>query len=105
MRSRFARRQTATCREVLEPGTGPWFDIQFSDTTFGIFEALSDVAARNADDFGPGGQKFLRSAELEEMLAYPAHVYRLDVRSENSVPCSERRLLESDAIQKRVFRY
>jgi hypothetical protein len=28
---------------------------------------------------GPGGRNFLRSAELDEMLAYPAHVYRLDV--------------------------
>ncbi len=50
-----------------------------SDTTFGIFEAFLDVAARNAHDVGPGGQNFLRSAELDEMLAYPAHIYRLDV--------------------------
>src|ERR1700722_8195880 len=62
-----------------EPGTGPWFGTRFSDTTFGIFEAFPDIAARNAHDVGPGGQNFLRSAELEEMLAYSAHVYRLDV--------------------------
>ena len=62
-----------------EPGTGPWFGVRFSETTFGIFEAFPDVAARNAHDVGPGGQNFLRSAELEEMLAYPAHIYRLDV--------------------------
>ncbi|ADW70594.1 putative quinol monooxygenase [Granulicella tundricola] len=62
-----------------EPGTGPWFGCRFSDTTFGIFEAFPDVAARNAHNVGPGGQNFLRAAELEEMLAHPAHVYRLDV--------------------------
>ncbi len=62
-----------------EPGTGPWFGLRFSDTTFGVFEAFPDTAARKAHDFGPGGQNFLRSAELEEMLAYPAHVFKLDV--------------------------
>jgi hypothetical protein len=62
-----------------EPGTGPWFGCRFSDTTFGIFEAFPDTAARNAHDIGPGGSNFLRSAELDEMLAYPAHLYRLDV--------------------------
>lgn len=62
-----------------EPGTGPWFGCRFSETTFGIFEAFPDTAARNSHDVGPGGRNFLRSAELEEMLAYPAHLYRLDV--------------------------
>ena len=45
-----------------EPGTGPWFGTRFSDTTFGIFEAFPDAAARNAHDVGPGGQNFLRSS-------------------------------------------
>jgi quinol monooxygenase YgiN len=62
-----------------EPGTGPWFGVRFSDTTFGVFEAFADTAGRNAHNVGPGGQNFLRATELEEMLAYPAHVYRLDV--------------------------
>jgi len=62
-----------------EPGTGPWFGCRFSDTTFGIFEAFPDSAARNAHDGGPGGRNFLRSADLDDMLAYPAHLYRLDV--------------------------
>ncbi len=62
-----------------EPGTGPWFGCRFSDTTFGIFEAFADSEGRTAHDFGPGGRNFLRSAELEEMLVYPAHVYRLDI--------------------------
>jgi hypothetical protein len=61
-----------------EPGTGPWFGCRFSATTFGIFEAFPDTAARNAHDIGPGGSNFLRSADLDNMLAYPAHLYRLD---------------------------
>src|ERR1700712_199004 len=74
----------AFLRDILagveqEPGTGPWFGVRYSDTTFGIFEAFADTAGRNAHNVGPGGQNFLRAAELEEMLAYPAHVYRRDV--------------------------
>ena len=61
-----------------EPGTGPWFGCRFSDTTFGIFEAFPDSAARDAHDIGPGGRNFLRSELLDEMLAYPSHIYRLD---------------------------
>ncbi|EEF59746.1 hypothetical protein Cflav_PD2567 [Pedosphaera parvula Ellin514] len=32
-----------------------------------------------AHDIGPGGRNFLRSKELAEMVAYPSHLYRLDV--------------------------
>ena len=62
-----------------EPRTGPWFGVRFSDTTFGIFEAFPDKVARDAHDIGPGGRNFLRAAELNDMLAYPAHLYRVDV--------------------------
>jgi hypothetical protein len=62
-----------------EPGTGPWFGCRFSDTTLGIFEAFPDSAARDAHDIGPGGSNFLRADLLHEMLAHPAHLYRLDV--------------------------
>ena len=63
-----------------EPGTGPWFGVQFSPTTFGIFEAFPDAAARHAHDAGPGGQNFFtRSEELLDMLAYPSQLYRGDV--------------------------
>jgi hypothetical protein len=61
-----------------------WREQRFSDTSFGIFEAFPDTAARNSHDIGPGGSNFLRSGELEEMLAYPAHLYRLDVMFGNS---------------------
>ena len=63
-----------------EPLTGPWFGLQFSATTFAIFEAFPDAAARHAHDEGPGGQNFaLRAEELRDFLAYPAQLYRLDV--------------------------
>ena len=62
-----------------EPLTGPWFALRYSETTFGIFEAFPDAAARHTHDGGPGGRNFLRSDELRDMLAYPAHLYRLDV--------------------------
>ena len=63
-----------------EPGTGPWFALRYSSTTFGIFEAFPDAEARHTHDTGPGGQNFQRGAELLcDMLAYPAQLYRLDV--------------------------
>ena len=62
-----------------EPGTGPWFGVRYSETTFGIFETFPDAQARHTHDTGPGGRNFLRSDLLHEMLAYPAHLYRLDV--------------------------
>ncbi|KAH7098589.1 hypothetical protein BKA62DRAFT_810757 [Auriculariales sp. MPI-PUGE-AT-0066] len=62
-----------------EPGTGPWFALRFSQTAFGIFEVFPDAAARQAHNVGPGGQQFLRSDELRDMLEYPAQVFRLDV--------------------------
>lgn len=63
-----------------EPLTGPWFGLRFSKTTFGIFEAFPDAEARHSHDNGPGGQNFfLRPDVLHDILAYPAHLYRLDV--------------------------
>jgi quinol monooxygenase YgiN len=62
-----------------EPDTGPWFALRYSKTTFCIFEAFPDAQARHTHDNGPGGQNFLRSELLHDMLAYPAQLYRLDV--------------------------
>jgi quinol monooxygenase YgiN len=62
-----------------EPGTGPWFGLRYSKTTFFIFEAFANAADRHTHDGGPGGQNFLRSDELKEMLAWPAQLLRLDV--------------------------
>jgi quinol monooxygenase YgiN len=62
-----------------EPGTGPWFGTRFSKTSFAIFEAFPDQAARDEHDKGPGGRNFLRIDELKDWLAWPAQMYRLDV--------------------------
>jgi quinol monooxygenase YgiN len=62
-----------------EPGTGPWFGLRFSTSTFFIFEAFPDIDARHDHDNGPGGQNFLRTELLKDMLQYPAQLYRLDV--------------------------
>jgi len=63
-----------------EPGTGPWFGLRYSRTTFAVFEAFADVSGRNAHNVGPGGLNFTRKERLREMLAYPAQIYRLDVQ-------------------------
>jgi quinol monooxygenase YgiN len=62
-----------------EPGTGPWFGLRFSKTSFCIFEAFPDANARHDHDNGPGGRNFLRSELLNDMLQFPAQLYRLDV--------------------------
>lgn len=62
-----------------EPLTGPWFGLRYSKTTFCIFEAFPSADARHTHDGGPGGRNFLRSDLLKDMLAYPAHLSRLDV--------------------------
>ena len=62
-----------------EPGTGPWFGLRYSKTTFCIFEAFPDAQRRHDHDDGPGGRNFLRAELLNDMLAYPAQLYRLDV--------------------------
>jgi hypothetical protein len=62
-----------------EPGTGPWFALRYSKTTFAIFEAFANYQDRTAHDLGPGGVNFKRSELLKEALAYPAQIYRVDV--------------------------
>jgi quinol monooxygenase YgiN len=81
-----------------EPGTGPWFGTRFSDTTFGIFEAFPDIAARNAHDVGPAG----RTSSVQQNWKKCWHIPRTSIGwmscSENSIHCSERRLPEGDAV-------
>ncbi|MTK11775.1 MAG: hypothetical protein F8N39_06705 [Clostridiaceae bacterium] len=62
-----------------EPATGPWFGVRYSQTTFGIFEAFPDIAGRNAHVAGGGGDIFRDRERMNRILAYPAHVYRVDV--------------------------
>lgn len=62
-----------------EPATGPWFGVRYSKTTFGIFEAFPDIAGRDAHVGGRGGDIFRDNARMNDLLAYPAHVYRVDM--------------------------
>lgn len=62
-----------------EPATGPWFAVRYSPRTFGIFEAFPNIAGRDAHVAGGGGDIFRDSARMNEILASPARVYRLDV--------------------------
>lgn len=62
-----------------EPATGPWFGVRYSKTTFGIFEAFPDIRGREAHVAGGGGDIFRDNARMNEILACPAHVCRMDV--------------------------
>lgn len=62
-----------------EPATGPWFGVRYSATTFGIFEAFPNIAGRDAHVAGGGGDIFRDKGRMNEILACPAHVYRMDV--------------------------
>jgi len=62
-----------------EPATGPWFGVRYSQTTFGIFEAFPNIAGRDAHVAGGGGDIFRDVGRMNDILAYPAHVYRVDV--------------------------
>jgi hypothetical protein len=64
---------------VEEPATGPWHGVRYSKTTFGIFEAFPNIAGRNAHVAGGGGDIFRDIERMNHILAYPAHVYRVDI--------------------------
>ena len=62
-----------------EPATGPWYGVRYSQTTFGIFEAFPNIAGRDAHVAGGGGDIFRDIERMNRILAYPAHVYRVDI--------------------------
>ena len=62
-----------------EPATGPWYAVRYSQTTFGIFEVFPGLAGRQAHVEGGGGDIFRDVERMNALLAYPAHVHRLDV--------------------------
>lgn len=62
-----------------EPATGPWYAIRYSQTSFGIFEVFPNLAGRQAHVEGGGGNIFRDVDRMNAILAYPAHVYRVDV--------------------------
>jgi quinol monooxygenase YgiN len=62
-----------------EPATGPWYAVQFSPTTFGIFEVFPSLAGRQAHVDGGGGDIFRDVERMNDILVEPAHVHRVDV--------------------------
>ena len=62
-----------------EPATGPWYAVQHSATTFAIFEVFPDIAGRDAHVAGGGGDVFRDIERMNDILAAPAHVQKVDV--------------------------
>ena len=62
-----------------EAATGPWFGFRYSETTFGIFEAFPNIAGRDAHVAGGGGDIFRDVQRMNDILACPAVVQRVDV--------------------------
>lgn len=62
-----------------EPATGPWYALRYSPTTFGIFEAFPNQAGRQAHVAGKGGNILRDVGRMNALLAYPAHVCKVDV--------------------------
>jgi hypothetical protein len=62
-----------------EATTGPWFGFRYSQTAFGIVEMFANIAGRDIHTRGGGGDIFRDLDQLNDILAYPAHIYRLDV--------------------------
>ncbi len=71
-------RDILSCVEE-EPATGPWFAVRHSQTTFAIFEAFPNIAGRQAHIEGGGGDIFRDIARMNDILAKPAHVRKVDV--------------------------
>ena len=62
-----------------EPATGPWYAVQHSATTFAIFEVFPDLSGRRAHVAGGGGDIFRDLERMNDILAAPAHVQKVDV--------------------------
>jgi quinol monooxygenase YgiN len=62
-----------------EPATGPWYAVRHSETLFAIFEAFPDIAGRNAHVAGGGGDIFRDVVRMNDILACPAEVQKVDI--------------------------
>lgn len=60
-----------------EPGTNPWFAVQFGPSTFGIIDAFPDDEARQTHLNGPVGQAL--GAQADELFASPPEISPLDI--------------------------
>ena len=73
-----------------QPATGPWYAVQHSATTFAIFEVFPDIAGRRAHVAGGGGDIFRDLERMNDILAAPAHVQKVDVLLSKQVFTAER---------------
>jgi quinol monooxygenase YgiN len=62
-----------------EPATGPWYAVRHSETLFAIFEAFPNIAGRNAHVAGGGGDIFRNVVRMNDILANPAEVQKVDI--------------------------
>ena len=60
-----------------EPGTGPWYGVRYTHSTFGIFETFPDEAAREAHLTGDGAR--ILTERSNTVLSSPARIDKLDV--------------------------
>ncbi len=60
-----------------EPGTTAWFAVRFGNSTFGIFDAFPDDAARQTHLSGPLGTALMERAD--ELFAQAPSVEQVDV--------------------------
>jgi len=60
-----------------EPATTAWFGIRMGPSTFGIFDAFSDEAGRQAHLSGRGAAALM--AKAGELLAQPPVIEKVDV--------------------------
>ena len=69
--------QTALDMAQREERTPLWFALRLSQTTFGVFDAFYDDAARQAHLSGPIAQALM--AHAEELFAKPPSIEPIDV--------------------------
>ena len=62
-----------------EATTLMWFALRLGPTTFAIFEAFPNIAGRDAHVAGGGGDIFRDVQRMNDLLARPAHVQKVDV--------------------------
>jgi quinol monooxygenase YgiN len=69
--------QSAQALAAAEAGTIVWYAFQSGPTSFGIFDAFEDEAARTAHIQGPIAQALM--AKADELLASPPSIQRIDL--------------------------
>jgi quinol monooxygenase YgiN len=69
--------QTGLELSMREPGTPVWFALQLGPSTFGVFDAFTDEAGRQAHLSGAIAQALM--AQAPELFSKPPSIERVDV--------------------------